>query len=72
MQGGRVEDPQNRRCTKGQGLLRKEGPFLRAFEKPAFGELSKSFQRAFVEPAFGELLESPLSESFGRAFRELS
>ena len=61
---------------KGQGLLRKEEPPTYAIfsETLVLSRLTRFLKghscRAFVEPAFGELLESPLPESFRRAFRE--
>ena len=44
--------PRYWRCTKGQGLLRKEGSPNKS--QPAFGELSESFRRACFRRAFGE------------------
>ena len=55
-----VEEPHNRRCTKGRGLLRKEGPptyaiLSRDLELSRFTRFLKGHHRAFYEshPALG-------------------
>ena len=71
---GTVVHERSGSSTKGRTPNIRYGAFYKSH--PALGVFStkvslllKGFQQ--IQPAFGELVESPLSESFCRAFREL-